>query len=172
MGAIGRDSDDTKRVTGLFDLRTVGDLYKKLQADHAAVQADPTDAYAAYNFVVTGWHLLEWLIPEGAHDWHDKRRALLAARPILGVCRELSMGARHFEPHAKDDGGTVDEARRGPSGPRGPSWAEGTWAPSAWTADLVIHLEGAAARQYGERLAFPAFVDLVMEAWEWIFDVP
>lgn len=165
MGAIRRDPDHPKRVSGLFDLRTAEDLYKKLQADHAAVQADPTDAYAAYNFVATGWHLLEWLIPENVHGWQDKRRALRAARPILDVCRDLSTGAKHFEALPKDDAGAAP-------GMSGRSWAEGTWAPSAWTADLVIHLEGSAARQYGERIAFPAFVDLVMEAWEWILAAP
>lgn len=171
MGAIRRDPDHGNRVSGLFDLRTAEDLYKKLRADHAAVQADPTDAYAAYNFVVTGWHLLEWLIPENVHGWRDKRRALRAARPILDVCRDVSTGTKHFEALPKDDAGVAQPEGGGQIGMSGRSWAEG-WAPSAWTADLVIHLEGSAARQYGERIALPAFVDLVMEAWEWILAAP
>lgn len=164
--AATRQTESQSRPRGYFDLRTVEDVHKKLRADYATVQADPTDVYAAFNFVTTAWHLLAWLIPEGDPSWRDKRGALRRVRPILDVCRDLASGVSHFGPKEEHDLADAGRRRGGQSPKR--SVTDGAWTPSAWAADLVVHLEGPAARVHGVRLEFPVFVDLVMEAWEWI----
>src|SRR5690606_35000923 len=42
---------------GVFLMRNARDLYRKLLADHARIQATPADSQAAFDFAVTGWHM-------------------------------------------------------------------------------------------------------------------
>jgi hypothetical protein len=54
-------ADDTKsHVKGVFDLRSPEQLREKLEADFKRVLGDPLDSYAAFDFFVTAWHLVEW----------------------------------------------------------------------------------------------------------------
>jgi hypothetical protein len=47
-------------VKGAFELRTPCQLFDKLEADFKRVQSDSLDSFAAYDFFVTAWHLVEW----------------------------------------------------------------------------------------------------------------
>ena len=44
-------------MKGLFALRTIGDLFAKLEVDLERVRANSVDSYAAFDFCVTAWHL-------------------------------------------------------------------------------------------------------------------
>ena len=55
-----------KVMKGIFNLASAPDLLKKLEADYKRVTCDPLNSYAAYDFVVTAWHLLEWQYPDAA----------------------------------------------------------------------------------------------------------
>jgi hypothetical protein len=63
-------------MKGVFGLQSAPDLLRKLEADHARVHADPVDPFAAYDFVVTAWHLLEWALPGGANTPARERPAI------------------------------------------------------------------------------------------------
>src|SRR4051794_7798333 len=81
---------------GFASLETPRELLRKVQHDFERLQANPADSYAAFDFFVTAYHLLEWLHPGDpiAMGAEEKRT------PLLQVCSHLANGAKHFE--AKD----------------------------------------------------------------------
>lgn len=62
-----RDDRRTEMPTkGLFRLETPRDLLGKLIHDYQRLQQAPDDAYAAFDFLVTAEHMLDWLYPGAA----------------------------------------------------------------------------------------------------------
>ena len=57
---------------GFFELQKPADLLAKLRHDYKRLQSMPTDTYAAYDFFVTGYHMLDWLYPDP--DPSNKKR--------------------------------------------------------------------------------------------------
>ena len=127
-----RNDDTESHLKGVFDLRSPEQLLEKLEADFKRVMADPLDSYAAFDFFVTAWHLVEWKHPptcDGA-----ARSALLARCPILRVCEHIAVGAKHFEPDPKATRERRGHGRDKRLGSR--VWASGTWAPNTWAGGL------------------------------------
>ena len=83
-------------MKGLFDLQSSDDLFHKLEHDYARVCDNPADAYAAFDFVVTVWHLLGWQYP--GKKAKTERDNLCQCYPILRICEHLAVGAKHFMP--------------------------------------------------------------------------
>jgi hypothetical protein len=148
-------------VAGLFDLLSPEDLYAKLEHDFTRVRANGSDVYAAFDFVITAWHLLEWRYPDP--DGASTRSAMRNANPILELCEHLAVGGKHFAPTAKRHQ-SVSLTRRSSAWKRG-FWAPGVWAPNTWKDDLVIELAGPAKVAFGDTMLFPDFANLVMEYW-------
>jgi hypothetical protein len=144
---------------GLFDLLSGDDLCAKLEHDFRRVSDDPSDAYAAFDFVVTAWHLLEWRFPGES----TRRKELCELHPILRVCEHLAVGAKHYEPtNPKLD--SVQASRRDAFWAKG-VWAPGMWAQGFWKDDLVVELTGTAKAALGDRLTILEMAVLVMEFW-------
>lgn len=78
---------------GLFRLRTATDLRVKLRHDLKRLQSNPLDEYAAFDFFVTAFHMLEWLHPKDA----PRRKAMRKASTLLQICDHLASGSKHFE---------------------------------------------------------------------------
>lgn len=148
-------------MAGIFDLLSAADLCAKLEHDYARVTKSPSDVYAAFDFVITAWHLLEWRFH--GEDGRKTRERLREEHPILEVCEHLAVGGKHFEPTAKRHR-TVKASRRSAVWKRG-VWAPRVWAPGLWADDLVIELAGPAKEAFGDKLPFPRFASLVMEFW-------
>ena len=147
-------------MEGVFDLATFDDLCAKLRRDYERVRADPRDAYAAFDFVVTAWHLLEWKIP-GDKAQRDR---VADGAPILRVCEHLAVGAKHFSPsnpklQAVKDSGRDAAWRKG-------VWAPGTWGPGVWKDELFVNLDGPARMRLGDRLTILQIADQVIAFWE------
>ena len=83
-------------MKGLFDLNSADDLCRKLEADYHRVSENPGDRFAAFDFVVTAWHLLEWRLP--GKQKQAERDAICSRNPVLRICEHLAVGAKHFEP--------------------------------------------------------------------------
>lgn len=148
-------------VRGVFDLRTPRDLLGKLESDFKRVHADPPDSFAAYDFFVTAWHLVEWKFPPATDA--GGRAALLSRVPLLRVCEHLAVGARHFEPNPSRHTSVADTESTSVWGPG--VWAPGVWAPGTWAGDLVVHLDGPARAALGDRIKVQDLAQMVMEAW-------
>lgn len=148
-------------MKGFFSLKTPRDLFTKLKADHKRIEADPLDTYAAFDFCVSAWHLVDWKYPNGQDP---ARIDFLQRLPILRVCEHLAVGAKHFEPNParhKSVAGTDDTSvwARG-------AWAPGTWAPGTWVGNLVVRLDGDAKTAFGDALPLEDFANRVMKVWE------
>ena len=78
--------------SGWFYLQTPQDLMQKLRHDHGRIKKDQADAYPAFDFAVTAYHLLEWHF----YGRDDEKIAALNQHPELRICRHLANGAKHF----------------------------------------------------------------------------
>ena len=148
-------------MRGLFDLLTAEDLCAKLEHDYERVRANRADVFAAFDFIVTAWHLVEWRYPSDAAK--TQRSDIRTQYPIVGLCEHLAVGGKHFEPTGKKHQ-SVKASHRNSAWKRG-AWAPGVWAPGVWKDDLVIELAGPAKAAFGDQLTFGQFADLVMDFW-------
>ena len=73
-------------MKGLFNLCTPGDLVRKLEHDLQRMRAAPADARPAFDFVVTAYHLKDWLDP----------KVELREHRLLPVAGHLANSAKHF----------------------------------------------------------------------------
>ena len=143
---------------GLFELRTAEELHQKLKRDFATLRDSPLDSSAAFNFVVTAWHLREWRFSDP-----QERAKVCERHPVLRVCEHLAVGAKHFEPNSSRHDSVENTSRGGVWAPG--VWAPGVWAEGAWAEWLEIRLDGEARQHFGDSLRVLEFAELVMEAW-------
>lgn len=139
-----------------FGFRSASELFDKLQADYQRLASDPLDSYAAYDFFVTAWHLVDWT-HSPVHD-SGGRDALLARAPVLRVCEQVAVGAKHVEPYATRYALASNAESATP-------WAPLTWPPSTWTGDLFIRFDGRARELYGDQLTVMQLAQLVIDVW-------
>ena len=147
-------------MKGLFALRTVGDLFAKLEVDLERVRANPVDSYAAFDFCVTAWHLVDWKWP---NPGDSARLAFLKRLPILRICEHLAVGAKHFEPNPVRHTSVTDTDVRGAW--RGGAWAPDTWKAGAWAGTISVHLDGEGKLAFGETIPFPALAEQILATW-------
>ncbi|MGB8472550.1 MAG: hypothetical protein WCE61_00540 [Candidatus Acidiferrum sp.] len=83
-------------IKGFIPLQTPQDLAAKLEHDLGRMKAEPTDAYAAFDFFVTAEHVLDWLYPDKANG-KTKRQELRNQHEILQTVSHLASGAKHFD---------------------------------------------------------------------------
>jgi hypothetical protein len=146
-------------MKGVFGLSNPTDLFNKLEWEFNQFVSEPDNAYLAYNFFVTGWHLLEWQHPAGTPLHKQIRDQNLE----LQICEHLAVGAKHFEPTSPKHQSVSDSKRSG-------IWAEGLWAPGVWAdgvwaSSLVVTLSGDAEQKYGKRVKALDLAKLVMDYW-------
>lgn len=145
---------------GFFELRTPQQLLRKLQHDHARLQKNPFDTYAAFDFFVTANSMVDWVWPSAtSREKKENRRADTVPR----ICEHLANGAKHFllnDPHhavekATLDGGTV----------------LGTWqlglAALGDPGGLIVTLSPAESQELGkQKIPVQELADLVLAYWE------
>jgi len=148
-------------MKGIFGLYNHINLFKKLEWEYENLIAKPSDAYVAYNFFVTAWHLLEWKYPE----LKDKptRKKIRDQEPLLQICEHLAVGAKHFEPRDKNLSAVSDSKRRGVWADG--FWAPGTWKDGVWATWLVVVLTGDAQKVYGDQIRVEELARHVMDYW-------
>jgi hypothetical protein len=77
----------TERVpTNIFDIVTSRDFLDKLKADYADFKSQPSSARLALNFIITAYHLHDWV-------WGDWLKADYATRKKLGIRKMPSFKA-------------------------------------------------------------------------------
>ena len=129
-------------AAGSFDLRSPRDLLAKLHHDLRRLEAEPLDQYAAFDFFVTAWHMLDWIDPGEDQTAKDRRKAIRDRSVILKVCDHLASGSKHFQATAKrHDSVKATEHHRG-------AFSSG-FSRGFDTSMLCVHLEGQAAVALG-----------------------
>ncbi|MBW2936605.1 hypothetical protein KXJ69_00715 [Aureisphaera sp. CAU 1614] len=86
-----------KNNQGFGKLITVEDYWIKLCWEYDKLKKEPHNTFKAFNFVITAYHLLEWIAPKplGAQnkEWPQIKQNI----KHLKVCEQLANGAKHFE---------------------------------------------------------------------------
>jgi hypothetical protein len=73
---------------GFFEIQTPGDLLAKLRHDYERLKSSPTDTYAAFDFFVTGHHMLDWLYPNDKNRQEQEKKDSI----LLQVCSHIANG--------------------------------------------------------------------------------
>ncbi len=148
-------------MKGVFGLVNGADLHRKLLWEHSSFLNRPTDPFAAYNFFVTAWHLLEWAFP--GSDNASRRAALKKEHSILRVCEHLAVGAKHFEATRSTVNSVVSTRTAG-------VWSEGFWAPGVWAEGtwetwLEVSLQDDEAEQLGRSIKATDLATRAVDFW-------
>ena len=151
-------------MKGLFELQTPGDLYRKLEWEFSKLAKDPKDSRVAYNFIVTAYHLLEWVLPETEPDFKTKRQEMERQCPALEICHHLSIGAKHFVP-TNPKLTAVRETGRASHWHKN-HWGIGYWHKNYWADALTVELVGRARDAYGKSISLKDLADTMMEFWQ------
>ena len=147
-------------MKGFFSLSTPGDLFHKLESDFERVREDPKDVYAAFDFCVTAWHLVDWTFPDTKSP---ERAAMLRRHPILRACEHLAVGAKHFEPNSDRHNSVSSTADTSVWGHG--VWGKGVWGAKVWSGELSVRLDGEAKEALGASLLFQGFAEKVLATW-------
>ncbi len=148
-------------MKGVFGIGSSADLLKKLESEFADFLKEPHNAYVAYNFFVTAWHLLEWKYPDPGGK--AIRNSIRDGTPLLQICEHLAVGAKHFEPSSPKHK-SVSHSKLGGVWAEG-VWAKGFWNDKFWATWLTITLEGDAKAQYGGHVKAHELASLIMDYW-------
>jgi len=144
------------KFTGFGSLKTPADLLEKLRHDFGRLQRSPTDVYAAFDFFVSAYHMLDWLHPND----DVARKAEEASSPLLQVCSHLANGAKHFEARAKQHQSVVNVvADKG-------EFFGGKFFGGAFFGELSIRLDGQAAVLFGPEMDALVLAQAVLAHWE------
>jgi hypothetical protein len=142
---------------GFFELQKPADLLEKLRHDHKRMQIAPMDTFAAFDFFVTGYHLLDWVYPNKKQRRRDEEKANV----ILQICSHIANGIKHFQATRANHKSVADvRVRKG--GFQRKAFQGGVFQVEA----LVIKLDGQAASQFGNEIECLELASLVLRFWE------
>jgi hypothetical protein len=141
---------------GFATLQTAGDLLRKVRHDHDRLRSAPDDVYAAFDFFVSAYHMLDWLHPND-----DKgRKAEEKGSLLLQVCSHIANGAKHFQATNKRHTSVADLHSE-----------EGAFQRDSFQGDafqvggLFVELDGPAAVAFGRRLEVIDLAGRVLAHW-------
>lgn len=148
--------DDSDGRGGWFELRDATDLLAKLRRDLRRVQEEPSDSFAAFDFFVTAWHLLDWLYPGRAND--HVRAEVVRDEQLLAVCQHIATGAKHFRVENRHTKSVRTTGQQGTF--------DRTFDFTFDRVRLVLHLDGRAAEEFGATAQVSEFAGKVVAWWE------
>jgi hypothetical protein len=139
---------------GFFDLQTPQDLLRKLRHDFGRLKESPVDSYAAFDFFVTAYHMLEWRyreLEERTQTYEKKENW------FLPVCRQLANGAKHFQA----GGGSVKDTNVHEG-----AFDEAFDSHAFDVSELRVELDGDAAREFGASIGVLELAAKTLRFWE------
>ncbi len=140
--------------SGLFELKTPADLFRKLEHDLRRLEAEPLNAYAAFDFFVTAEHMLDWVHPNDPAGQKTERQSA----PLLEVCSHLANGSKHFQatnPRHRSVGDTKLHGGAFSSG----------FSRGFDISRLEVHLQGNAAAAIGQVVEVTDLARKVLDHW-------
>lgn len=135
---------------GFFDLQEPKHLLAKLKHDYERLRNSPEDTYAAFDFFVTGYHMLDWLYP--GKEGEIRRTQEEADNVILQVCSHIANGIKHFEVTAKKHK-TI-------------GYGDVAFDDEIDVRSLVFTLTGPARNQFGFKKECIELATAVLEYWK------
>lgn len=93
-----------------FGLRDASDMLAKLHDEHERLEREVT-SYNLFNFVVTAYHLIEWVEKDPVVSAATKRDlASVRQDTYIAVCRDLANANKHFKLKRGYEGQVTSEA--------------------------------------------------------------
>ncbi len=148
--------------TGFFSLRTPRDLLAKMKYDYQRLSERPTDAYAAFDFFVTAYHMKDWVRKAATAEEKKLIRETLDGSVLFDLCQRIANGAKHFtetDPTGKEVRETVE---------RPPAvYGRAVYGLSRYNdaGGLEVRLTGKAARELGASVDALHLASYVLEFW-------
>lgn len=141
-------------------LRSAADLFQKLRRD-AALLEDEVTSDRFFNFVVTGYSLIDWIkhdpaVVVGAKSTNEIDG--LYADPWLTLCGDCATGAKHFKFAKRQPTASAVSVRRG--------WGVGRFGKGAYGVgeeEIAVHLPDGTIYRVFE------LVEGVVETWNRFF---
>lgn len=133
------------KFSGFASLQHPADLLAKARSDLDRLRAQPANVYAAFDFFVTAYHILDWLHPEDSAGKNAEEKSTL----LLQICSHIANGAKHFQATA-DKHKSVSDIRSVSS-----AFQTNAFQQSAFQiGGLYIELDGLAAALTASKLAY------------------
>ena len=93
-----------------FALQDANDMLAKLHHEHERLEREVT-SYNLFNYVVTAYHLIEWVERDPVVPTATKRDlASIRQNPYIAVCRDLANANKHFKLKRAYKGRVTSEA--------------------------------------------------------------
>jgi hypothetical protein len=140
--------------SGLFELKTPEDLFRKLEHDLRRLEAEPLNAYAAFDFFVTAEHMLDWVHP---NDW-VRQKTERQCDPLLEVCSHLANGSKHFQATNRRHRSVDDTQQHGGA-------FSSAFGRAFDISRLEIHLKGKAEAMLGSVIEVTDLARKVLDCW-------
>jgi hypothetical protein len=140
---------------GWFELRQPRDLLAKLRHDLQRIQRDSSDSFAAFDFFVTAWQLLDWVHPGKQNE--RLRAETVKGDDVLAVCQHVATGAKHFKVESRHAKSVRATGQRGTF--------DRTFDATFERVHLVLHLDGRSAEVFGPTVEVADFAARVVDWW-------
>lgn len=80
-----------------YGLKNANDLFKKMLRDSEAIKKE-VSSNNFFNFVVTAYHLCEWVEKDPSYSKDAKRQIhSLREQPQFKICRDIANASKHFK---------------------------------------------------------------------------
>jgi hypothetical protein len=143
------------KFSGCFELKTPQDLFRKLEADLVRIKAEPLNPYPVFDFFVTAYHMLDWVYPTSPAQRKKQEQSTV----ILQVCSHLANGSKHFEATKPHHISVTDtEHHHGAF--------SNAFSPAFDISCLRVHLDGAAAKEFGDSVVATQLAEKVLAYWK------
>jgi hypothetical protein len=148
---------------GFASLKTPLDLLQKIKHDFKRLGDDPGNTYAAFDFFVSSYHMIDWLHPNDRHGRDSEEKGCL----LLQICSHIANGAKHFEATAKQHK-SVSDVKNKPGYWNPDYWSKGYWNPNYFNmGGLFVYLDGDAANEFGSEIKVIDLAQKILKHWEW-----
>jgi hypothetical protein len=144
---------------GLFELKSVEDLFRKLEYDFQRLKEHPASQYAAFDFFVTAEHMLDWQLPgdKNKPQRKEERKKFI----LLGICSNIANGAKHFSVYSHHN--LVVKTSAAYAGFQSNAFQSNAFQA---TGSLIVKLDGDAAKELGEKIGVLSLAEKVIALWK------
>ena len=142
-------------MTLTYGLRTPRDLFEKLMRD-AALLNDEVTSDRFFNFVLTGYSIIDWLKHEPSVSAGDVQS--MYKNPWIRVCGELANASKHFKLDKQSTAVADTQRHQG--------WGRGRYGKGGWGVgeqQITLSLSD------GSSIDCLEFVKRVIAVWEAFF---
>jgi len=149
-------------LKGFNSLKNASDLLKKLEYDYKRLINSKKDTYAAFDFFITAYHLLDWQYPDSNNkDNKQKRKDIEKGCLLLQICSHIANGVKHFEATRSQHQSVSDVQNKGKVF-KDNVFEEGVFD----NGELIIKLEGKASYEFGPEIRCSELAEKVLKYWK------